>query len=104
MEEFIHYELARPQNQHLGGDADRDAINESRIEVFRECLDIFIAEFKTYQPALLQIKNEYEDVIARCLRKMHSVRALERRMSTLERDRVDELAALQRTKSEELAQ
>jgi len=101
MEEFIHYELALPHNRHR--DADPNAINESRIEVFDRVFDLFISEFKTYQPVLLQIKREYEDVLARCLRKMHSVRALERKMSTLERDHKDALAALDVAHSEALA-
>ena len=45
MEDFIQYELNRPNNKLL----DSESINESRWEVFRECFDIFITEFTTYK-------------------------------------------------------
>ena len=95
IEEFIQYELNRPVNRRF----DKDKINESRLEVFRECFDVLISEFSTYQvtelhlssfypdshihahkkyqPVLTQIKNEYESVIAQCLKKVHQVRIIE---------------------------
>eukprot|EP01084_Bolivina_argentea_P255157 429081_1 len=98
MEEFIQYELNRPINKLI----NQDNVNESRLDVFRECFDIFINEFSTYQPVLIQIKNEYEDFISQCLRKIHQVRIIENKLNTLQRDSKDKINKLHESYKKEL--
>jgi len=98
MEDFIQYELSRPSNRLL----DTESINESRWEVFSECFDVFIAEFSTYRPVLLRIKSEFEEILARCLKKVHHIRSIERKLSTMEGERAREIAELRREHQTEL--
>ena len=74
MEDLIEFEMNKSVNKY---NKNNQFINESRLEVFRECLDKFIHEFSTYNTVLTQIKNEYENVIAQCLKKVHQVRIIE---------------------------
>eukprot|EP01083_Nonionella_stella_P188505 694988_1 len=98
MEDFIHYEMNLPSNQSFNA----QDINESRLEVFRECFDVFISEFSTYQPVLTRIKNEYEDAIAQCLKKVHQVRITEAKLNTLQRVSKDKLNRLNANHADEL--
>lgn len=63
----------------------------ARLQVFQQCFQHFIDEFKTYRGFLYRIKNEYDSLVDRYADQLHYLAPLEMRLTTLEHEREQQL-------------
>jgi Translin-associated factor X-interacting N-terminus len=51
----------------------RNQVDEARLQVYRQCFQEFVNQFRVYQPLLAQIKREYETTIERQAIRLESL-------------------------------
>ncbi|KAI8918748.1 hypothetical protein BC831DRAFT_516103 [Entophlyctis helioformis] len=80
----------REELRHLG--AERSSLGDPRrLQVFREAFDHFINEFKTYQPILSEIKNEYDHVVQAQREQLDKQESLKGKLSVIRFQSAQEL-------------
>jgi hypothetical protein len=89
LEAFIHKELNTLNQLNAPP-------NASRIQVFRQAFSLFASSFKTYEPLLHQILNEYDTLLANYSTELHTVPQVKAEIASLRKGATQQMEDLKR--------